>query len=154
MTSRACRSHYLPYSRPVKEVAVGILIRNNRTLVCQRKETSRYPLKWEFPGGKLEEGETPADALRRELREELGIEAEVGGLFHTQEWNYDEGPAESGHSFRVFYYIVPEHQGSLTNRAFRAIRWVGIRDLSRMDMLDGNREAVGRLIIDAAQDKG
>ncbi|MDH4070268.1 MAG: (deoxy)nucleoside triphosphate pyrophosphohydrolase [Ignavibacteria bacterium] len=132
----------------MKEVAVGILIRNNRILVCQRKETSRYPLKWEFPGGKLEKDETAVDALKRELKEELGIDAEIGNEFHRQEWQYDAEPAADGHSFRIFYYLVPEHHGSLRNRAFREVRWVTPEELPAMDLLEGNREAVQRLIRD------
>ncbi|HXF99361.1 MAG TPA: NUDIX domain-containing protein, partial [Bacteroidota bacterium] len=46
----------------MKEVSVGILLRNGHVLACQRKRSARYPLKWEFPGGKLEPGETPEDA--------------------------------------------------------------------------------------------
>lgn len=137
----------------MREVAVGILIRNSRVLVCQRNETARYPLKWEFPGGKLEGSETAVEALKRELKEELGIDAEIGDEFHRQEWQYDEGSTTDGHSFRIFYYIVPEHRGRISNNAFREIRWVTAKELPGLDLLDGNREAVNRLIRDEQQIK-
>lgn len=60
-------------------VVAAIIERGGLVLVCRRREDGAHPLKWEFPGGKVELGESPEDALRRELREELGIAAEIGG---------------------------------------------------------------------------
>ena len=134
----------------MKEVAVGILTREGRVLACRRPETARYPLKWEFPGGKLEAGETPHDALRRELIEELGIDAAIGREFHRQEWTY-EGTGdrpEPPSSYRVFYYMVPSFRGNLVNKAFHEIRWVTAVELAGMDLLEGNREAVRLLMSD------
>ncbi len=62
-------------------VTAGIMIRNNRVLVVQRKPFSRRGLLWEFPGGKVERGEDPRQCLKREFQEELGIEVEVGERF-------------------------------------------------------------------------
>jgi 8-oxo-dGTP diphosphatase len=62
-------------------VAVGIVVRDNRVLICQRRKNSRYGLKWEFPGGKVKPRETPQECLVRELREELNINAEIERLF-------------------------------------------------------------------------
>ena len=59
----------------MKEVAVGIILQDGNVLACQRKRDATYALKWEFPGGKLEPGETPEHALVRELHEELAIHA-------------------------------------------------------------------------------
>jgi len=135
----------------MKEVAVGIITCNDRVLVCQRLATARYPLKWEFPGGKLETGESPEQALKRELQEELDIEAEIGPEIHRQEWVYSQGAAEkqSGSSYRVFYHMVTAFHGTLLNRAFHQIRWVSPEELSLMDILEGNREAVKLLTRDA-----
>ena len=74
----------------MKEVAVGILVRNQTVLAGQRRRSVQYPLKWEFPGGKLEPGETPEQALIRELHEELSIEARPGQLLLRQEWDYGD----------------------------------------------------------------
>ena len=131
----------------MRTVSVGIIGRGGLVLACQRKRDAAYPLKWEFPGGKMEDGETTAQALARELYEELGIEAVVGTEFHRQEWIYREGvtdPRRDG-TFRVFYHLVPSFSGVPVNRAFHDIRWVTPRQLLTMDILEGNREVVQKL---------
>lgn len=132
----------------MKEVAVGIILKNGQVLACQRKRDARYALKWEFPGGKLEPGETAEHALLRELREELAIDAKVGKEFFRQEWMYTEGtdtPQRDG-SFRVFYFWVREYSGEPVNLAFEHIQWMSPYELQAMDILEGNREAVERLV--------
>ena len=123
----------------MKEVAVGIIFRNGTVLTGQRKPTARYPLKWEFPGGKLEPGETPVAALMRELHEELGIDAAPGPEFHRQEWDYGD------RAWRVYYFPVHTFTGEPENRTFAQIRWVTPEELLGMDILDGNREVVAML---------
>jgi 8-oxo-dGTP diphosphatase len=132
----------------MKEVAVGIIMNNGYVLACQRRKDAKYPLKWEFPGGKLEPGETSIQALARELHEELAIEATIGEEFFRQEWIYTEGtdnPRRDG-SFRVFYFFVKEFAGTPVNRVFEHIEWKRPQDLQSMDILEGNREAVERLV--------
>lgn len=129
------------------DVAVGIILRELNAggtlslLLCQRKRTSRYPWKWEFPGGKLEKGELVEDCLRRELNEELGISAHVGTLFHKQEYIYPDSGL-----FRVHYHLIPAYRGTPENKSFEAIRWVRLDELGAVDILEGNREVVGMLI--------
>jgi 8-oxo-dGTP diphosphatase len=139
---------HFSYLSVMKEVAVGILRVDGRVLACQRKRNAVYPLKWEFPGGKVEAGESPPQALRRELGEELGIDATPGVEIHRQEWVYAEGVAnpERDGSFRVFYYFVDRYTGEPANHAFEEIRWVTVAELDRLDMLEGNREAVDILL--------
>jgi 8-oxo-dGTP diphosphatase len=122
------------------KVAVGIITFNSQVLVCQRKKTSRYALKWEFPGGKFENGESVDECLRRELREELSINAVVGKEFFRQEWIYPD----SG-SFEVFYHLVPSYAGTIRNNVFEQIRWFNFSELARVDMLEGNRGAIDLL---------
>jgi 8-oxo-dGTP diphosphatase len=64
----------------MKRVVAGLIVKDGKLLVCQRTRHQTMPLKWEFPGGKIEEGEQPRDALRRELEEELGILATIGDM--------------------------------------------------------------------------
>lgn len=113
-------------------------------LLCQRKETAKYPLKWEFPGGKVEAGEDVADCLRRELREELAVSIAPPELFHRQEARYPD----SGH-YEVHYYLVRGVTGAMVNRVFHRVEWVDLRDLSNYDILEGNRDVVDKLIASA-----
>ena len=128
----------------MKEVAVGIILKDGQVLACQRRRDATYPLKWEFPGGKLEPGESAEQALERELREELTIEVLLCKEFFRQEWLYGEG--EDGRSFRVFYFLVDDFSGEPVNLAFEQILWTSPNRLQTMDILEGNREAVERLV--------
>ena len=132
----------------MKEVAVGIITKGDRVLACQRRSGAVYPLKWEFPGGKIEKGETPPQALARELHEELDIRAEIGEEFFRQEWIYPDGvddPKKDG-AFRVFYHFIHSYTGTPLNRVFEQIRWVSLTELQALDLLEGNREAVEFLV--------
>ncbi len=73
-------------------VVAGIIVQQGKILVTQRKKDSHQGLLWEFPGGKVEEGEEPRKALQREFREELGIEVEVGRIFEVVYHTYPEYP--------------------------------------------------------------
>lgn len=123
------------------KVAVGIVRVGSQVLVCQRKKQARYGLQWEFPGGKLENGESPEQCLLRELQEELSIEATVGDEIHHQSWTYPDAG-----SFEVSYFLVPSFSGFIKNSVFEHIRWVPISELGTIDMLEGNKEVVALLI--------
>jgi 8-oxo-dGTP diphosphatase len=124
----------------MKEVTVGILIQDGLVLACQRKPSAPYPLKWEFPGGKIEPGESPRAALIRELQEELSITVQPDDELFRQEWDYGD------QSFRVYYYSIRSFSGIPKNMAFQQIRWVKPEILLTMDILDGNREVVNKLV--------
>ncbi len=127
----------------MREVAVGILFRDGLILACQRKASANYGLKWEFPGGKLEPGESPREALDRELQEELAIRVKTARPFHRQEWTYPESAAGSNDgTFRVHYFLVDAFDGEPINRAFADFRWVTVAELSTLDILEGNRDAI------------
>jgi 8-oxo-dGTP diphosphatase len=72
------------------QVAAAVVERDGRYLITRRLEGTHLAGLWEFPGGKTLPGEKPEDALRRELQEELGVEAEVGELIETVDWTYPE----------------------------------------------------------------
>ncbi len=134
-------SDEFPYLLSMINVVVGIIIQNRNVLLCQRKQTSRYALKWEFPGGKVENGEQITDSLRRELFEELGISAEVGALFHRQHYVYPDSGA-----FSVFYHLITSFSGTIVNHAFAAYEWVPIEKLPTYDVLEGNYEVIQKLV--------
>ena len=75
-------------SRPHAEVVAGVLVRAGAWLLCRRPDGSNMAGYWEFPGGKVKEGETREEALRRELEEELGVAVSIGGHLSTLEYSY------------------------------------------------------------------
>lgn len=122
-------------------VTAGILTDGGRVLICQRRAGSRFPLKWEFPGGKVEDGETPEASLRRELREELAIEADVGPEIHKTEHRYP-----SGFAVRLLFFRITRYTGTPMNRAFERIEWVRPADLAHFDFLEADRALVERMV--------
>ena len=121
-------------------VAAGILVRGHDVLACQRRATDLHPLKWEFPGGKCEPGETIEDCVRRELREELGIDAEIGRELWRARHTYPERP-----TFELRFLIVPTYRGDLQANAFAALRWVDVHQLSTLDFLEGDHDFIRRM---------
>ena len=136
----------LSVSYAMIKVAVGIIFQQQSVLLCQRKPTARYALKWEFHGGKLEQNESPEECLRRELHEELGISAAIGGLFHQQHYLYKD----SG-SFDVLYFLVRDFTGELINNVFASVTWVPLSEISSYDILEGNHEVVRKLVEQYAE---
>jgi 8-oxo-dGTP diphosphatase len=132
----------------MKKVAVGIILHKGRVLACQRKADGRYPLKWEFPGGKVEAGESHAQAMIRELHEELSITVTDYQEFFQQDWVYPASVSEQNTSgaFSVTYFLVRTFSGDPVNRAFEQIRWVRPAGLLSMDILEGNLDAVKKLV--------
>jgi len=114
-------------------VVAGILTRGDEILICQRTRHQSKPLKWEFPGGKIEFGEQPRDALRRELEEELGIQAEVGDEVERITHTYEDGGM-----VELRFFAVPRFQGELENRIFREILWVSRQRLTDYDFLEAD----------------
>jgi 8-oxo-dGTP diphosphatase len=122
------------------EVVAGLIFDQKRLLVCQRSPQSSFALKWEFPGGKVERGEGPEDALRRELREELDIEAH--GLSEVFRHNhlYPEMARVNLRFFRVLDY-----SGEVRNLVFQQIKWVLVTELVQMDFLEADLPLVQKL---------
>jgi 8-oxo-dGTP diphosphatase len=123
-----------------KQVVAALILRGDKILCCQRTEHQALPLKWEFPGGKIEPGETPSQALRRELEEELGIVAEIGREITQVLHTYLNGNAVNLH-----FYTVQSYRNELQNRIFREVRWVNRAHLPMLDFLDADKELVRSL---------
>jgi 8-oxo-dGTP diphosphatase len=123
--------------RLTKQVVAALILRGDEILCCQRTEHQALPLKWEFPGGKIELGETPPQALSRELEEELGIVAEIGPeitqVLHTY---------LNGNSVNLHFFKVESYKNEMQNRIFREVRWVKRGNLPALDFLDADKELV------------
>jgi 8-oxo-dGTP diphosphatase len=128
----------------MKHVVAALIVRKGRLLICQRTKLQPMPLKWEFPGGKIEAGELPAEALRRELQEELGIDAIIGDEVACLEHQYVGGSV-----LELRFFLVYEWQGEIDNRIFQTLRWARRGDLPHYDFLEADR----RLVEDIAAGK-
>jgi 8-oxo-dGTP diphosphatase len=117
----------------MKQVVAALIWREGKILICQRTRHQPMPLKWEFPGGKIEEGEQPRDALRRELDEELGIAAEIGDEVARIRHEYP-----SGNSVELRFFEVRFYSGEVENRIFREILWAIPADLPGYDFLEAD----------------
>jgi 8-oxo-dGTP diphosphatase len=114
-------------------VVAGILEREGKILICRRRADQPHALKWEFPGGKLERGESPEAALVRELREELGIESSAGVELMRYEFAYPGKPA-----ILLIFLAVRDWHGEIENRIFETLFWERPEALSAYDFLEGD----------------
>ena len=125
----------------MKRVVAALIFRDGKILVCQRTRHQTMPLKWEFPGGKIEPGEQPRDALRRELDEELGIDATIGDEVKRIHHEY-----KGGSSVELRFFAVREHKGEIENKIFKDLQWAEPSQLSSFDFLEADMELVEELV--------
>jgi 8-oxo-dGTP diphosphatase len=126
----------------VRTVVAALITRDSKLLVCQRKHNDSHALKWEFPGGKVEEGESPAEALARELREELGVSASIGREVHRTRHHYKEF---QGELVLIFYWATVEDIAPLQNLAFERFEWANPVSLPQYDFLPADKELIDLL---------
>jgi 8-oxo-dGTP diphosphatase len=140
-------------------VAAVIERSDRRLLIGQRRRNDTSPLKWEFPGGKIREGESPEAALARELQEELGVtlvkSIEIGRVRHR----YAETPGE----LEIRFFAAAIFESELAPSTFEKVAWVLPKELSDYDFLAANRELIAQLatgrikpaeILESAQEAG
>ena len=121
-------------------VVAALIEKDGQVLIGQRIRGGRHELKWEFPGGKVESDETPRYALKRELEEELAIQATVGPEIVRYEHR-----APRRKPILLVFYRVEEFHGVPRNRVFEQIRWESPHQLPGYDFLDGDLDFVRRL---------
>lgn len=123
-----------PPGPALRFVAAALIVRGGEVLICQRRPDQPMALQWEFPGGKIEPGETAEQALARELREELAIEARIGPRVTHVRHNYRHGGAVD-----LQFFAVREFTGDLQNRIFAQVVWARLEDLPNYDFLAADR---------------
>ena len=123
-----------PAGPALRFVAAGLIVRGGEVLIGQRRPDQPMALLWEFPGGKIEAGESPEQALARELDEELGIHAVIGARVTRVRHNYRHGGAVD-----LQFFAVHEFTGEIECRIYQQVRWVRLEDLPEYDFLAADR---------------
>ncbi len=120
-------------------VAVGIILRDSRVLVTRRREGTHLAGSWEFPGGVILPGETAEDALRRELKEELGVNVERATLIHRQSHSYPDRDVE------LHFFLCTGVEGEPSGLEGQDARWVSAGDLDHLSTPVANAEVIRML---------
>lgn len=129
-------------SESVTIVTAGIVRNKATVLLTRRPDSSRHAGKWEFPGGKLEAGESPVDCLQRELREELDLEVQVGTIYDVIYHRYDFGPI-----LLLTYECTPLSE-TIRNLQVAEHRFVPLNRLDRYDLLPADLPLVKKLMAE------
>ena len=137
MLQQPCRVHTKKKLRTLTmtQVVAAIIEKEGRILVGRRTAEQSHPHKWEFPGGKLEPGESPAEALTRELKEELDIDAAEGHELTHYEFAY---PGKA--PILLFFHRVRSYRGEPRNLIYQEMRWAHPHELIEMDFVEGDRD--------------
>ena len=122
-------------------VVAALIEADGKLLVCQRRRTDSFGLMWEFPGGKLEPGETPAEALARELQEELGGAARIGPEIYRTRHQY----SELGEGIDLIFFSATVPPADIRNQAFEKMEWRRPQTLHELNFLPADREFVAML---------
>jgi 8-oxo-dGTP diphosphatase len=122
-------------------VVAALIEADGKVLVCQRRRGDTFGLMWEFPGGKLKPGETPAQALERELHEELGVRATVGKEIFRTRHQY----AELSEPIELILFTAKVKPDDVRNQAFETMEWRPPATLPELIFLPADREFVANL---------
>jgi len=128
--------------KPELTVVAALILRDSKILVCQRRRDDTHSLQWEFPGGKVESGEIPQEALARELREELGIEATIGREIFRTRHRYREFQPELQ---LIFFQAIIDRSAPLQNLVFEGFEWADPSALPQYNFLQADEEFVALL---------
>ena len=124
-----------------KIVTAAVIEKDGHVLIAKRRQGSRFAGKWEFPGGKLEKGETPEQCLKRELQEELEIITDVGDLICTTDYSYTPD-----WTIRLLAYRTIVISGAFNLNDHEEIRWVKPADLANYDFPEADKPVVDLLM--------
>ena len=123
-------------------VVCAIINNDEKILIAQRSERMALPLKWEFPGGKVEEGEDKKTALQREIKEELAMEIEVGDALDPVIYHYED------FSITLYPYLCASASKEFIKLEHQEIRWERIENLKKYDWAAADVPVVKKLITE------
>lgn len=122
--------------KKIINVVAGFIYENNKILICQRPAGKARALLWEFAGGKVEPGETHAEALKREYWEELAVEIDVGGLFYEHSHEYDDAIVN------LFIYHAKIVHGTIQKLEHNAIKWISAKEIDQYEFCPADKEVL------------
>ncbi len=120
-------------------VTAAIIRRNNKILLAQRLENSKHPLKWEFPGGKLESGESPEACIKREIMEELNLEIKIKDIFKVVFHQYKDV------DILLLCYLCDSLEGDILPIECNDFKWIDIEELSKFTLVEADIPIVEKI---------
>ena len=124
----------------MKKVTAAIIKDKNRLLIAKRHSKDPLGGKWEFPGGKIEPGETPQDCLVREIKEELGVEVKIGPFYDDSVYNSQD------HGIHLLFYWAEIIKGEVIRVVHDDLKWITIDELASFDFAPADIPVVKRLM--------
>ncbi|PID92139.1 MAG: hypothetical protein CSA96_04715 [Bacteroidetes bacterium] len=121
------------------EVSCALIVENGKVLIARRSKAMPHSLKWEFPGGKIREGEDGPASVVREIREELGLFIVVDRKLQPHVHHY------SGHTVQLHPFVCHREGGRLVLNEHDAFRWISAREVAEIDWLEADVAVAGEL---------
>ena len=123
------------------KVVAGLILQNNKLLICQRPNFKDHPLKWEFPGGKIKNDETNEEALIREINEELSIKI----INYEELISYNFNYKDLNKKVFIYFYLVNNFSGKVLNNFHKELKWIEIKDIREYDFLEGDLKIIDHI---------
>ena len=123
------------------KVVAGLILQNDKLLICQRPNFKDHPLKWEFPGGKIKNDETNEEALIREINEELSIDI----INYEDLISYNFNYKDLNKKVFIYFYIVNNFSGKVLNNFHKELKWIEIKDIREYDFLEGDLKIIDHI---------
>lgn len=123
------------------KVVAGLILKNNKLLICQRPNFKDHPLKWEFPGGKIKNDETNEEALIREINEELSINI----INYEELISYNFNYKDLNKKVFIYFYLVNNFSGKVLNNFHKELKWIEIKDIREYDFLEGDLKIIDHI---------
>ena len=123
------------------KVVAGLILQNDKLLICQRPNFKDHPLKWEFPGGKIKNDETNEEALIREINEELSINI----LNYEELISYNFNYKDLNKRVFIYFYLVNNFSGKVLNNFHKELKWIEIKDIREYDFLEGDLKIIDHI---------
>ena len=123
------------------KVVAGLILQNDKLLICQRPNFKDHPLKWEFPGGKIKNDETNEEALIREINEELSINI----INYEELISYNFNYQDLNKNVFIYFYLVNNFSGKVLNNFHKELKWIEIKDIREYDFLEGDLKIIDHI---------